>query len=331
MRLAWVGAVMLAMQPGPAGASEVVLRLATIAPEGSPYAQVCEKGAELVRKNTHGAIRVRVFANGTLGTESEALRSAADGRIEVYAGAAATAHPYVPELEALELPYLFRGEREVELVLPRVWPAVRAAASARGWEALSYTAVGFRHLATRRPIATLAELRKVRIRSMSTPVYEQFWRRVGIPAVGAATPEVAPMFERGEIQGFDSPLTLLFASSWHDFVKQVMLTGHVFQPGVVLLSPRGAKMIPKAMRAGWVDGIERLGQENLHSSWAIERELAASLPKLGVAVVPMPTEIREAFEAEARLVREDWRKRATPAGRRVLDEIVRELARVRRN
>jgi TRAP-type C4-dicarboxylate transport system substrate-binding protein len=165
---------------------------------------------------------------------------------------------------------------------------------------------------------------------MDVPAYEMFWKEVGVAAVGAGATDVSALFESGKIKGFDSSMIMMFASGWHNFVKQVMLSGHAYQPGIVIVSPAGRKLIPPALRATWLRHVDTMSQDSLKKIWAVEKELTASLPRMGVAVVPMPPEIREVFEAKAKLVRDEWRKRTTPAGRRLYDLINRELERIRK-
>ena len=64
-----VGLLLLATPVLAAPAAPVVLRMATVAPPSSPYYQGCKLAAQLAERNSKGAIKVRVFPSGMMGSE----------------------------------------------------------------------------------------------------------------------------------------------------------------------------------------------------------------------------------------------------------------------
>lgn len=322
--LLWA-AVMIA--PGAtAGDEPVTLRVGTIAPEGSPYYEAAMAVGRTVAKNCKGAVRLKVYPAAAMGDEAQVMGSVQSGRLDVYIGSAVAAFAQLPELAVFELPYLFSSDAEVDATFTKVWPQTRKALAARGYEGVGYTAVGFRHLWTKKPIGSLEDLRKQRIRSMPTPTYERFWKLAGVPAVAMGVPEVASLLEQGSLDGFDQAITFTFASSWHQYVKHLTLTSHIFQPGVALIGPEGRARVPKPLLAGLTAGIDVVIADSLKRVREVDRGLLSSLPGVGVSVTPAPAGLASDLKTHAATVRTEWRKTATPAGKKLYDAIDKILA-----
>ena len=330
----WAGAGLLlavvVLAPGAtAGDEPVTLRVGTIAPEGSPYYDAAVSVGRTITKNTKGAVRLRIYPAAAMGDEAQLMGSVHSGQLEVYVGSAVAAFAQLPELAVFELPYLFSNEAEVDATFVKVWPQTRKALAARSYEGIGYSAVGFRHLWTKRPIGSLDDLRKLRIRSMPAPTYERFWKLAGVPAVAIGVPEVAPLLEQGALDGFEQAITFTFASSWHQYVKHLALTAHIFQPGVALIGPQGRARLPKGAAATMLAGVEVDIKESLRRVREVDRGLLASLPGVGVAVAPPPPELVRDLKAHAATVRAEWRKTAPPAGKKLYDTIEKLLAAAR--
>ncbi len=322
-----VAAVAAAMSPRlTAGDEPLTLRIGTIAPEGSPYHDICLSGARAITRVTKGALRFKVFPAASMGDEAQIMASVQEGRLDGFAGSAVAAFDQVPELAAFDLPYLLAGSAEVDVAMQGSWQLLRKTMAARGYEGMAYTEIGFRHLGSKKPIATLEDLRRTRIRSMPAPAYMRFWKLAGVPAFGIGSPEVVPRLEQGELDGFDSAITMMFASSFHLYIKHLTLTQHTFQPGIALLGPSARKRIPAALLPRISESMEAEIRESVRRVREVEKALLASLPQVGITVVAAPPAVAAHLRTHAVTVRAEWRKTATPAGRKLLDTVEKLLA-----
>ncbi len=335
---AWVALVGLAGWPALAGAAPkgdaIVLRLGTTAPEGSPYLEGVTRMSRYAEKATGNAVVVRIVASGLLGSENEMVEALRHDRLDAWCGSIGAAVAAVPELAALELPFLFRDEAEVDRAIPAIYKLAPAAARDRGLIYLGFTHVGFRHLVT-----TLADLRKLRLRSQPNPVHAELWKSLGVRHVPLGLPDVPREFESGTVDAFDAAAVWMFAAGWHVLVKHVTCTAHIYQPGSCLLGAAAGARLPKAVRqklerAFELDALRTadIGGGCVHcpASRKIERELLETLPGMGVAVHDEPA-LRTAMAQLAEPVRAGWRKGATPRGRALLDAVVSAVAKGRRS
>lgn len=313
----------------PAAQAQVTLRLGTNAPEGSPWAEGCQQMAHVVEKNTKGAVRVKIFPAGMLGDEIQILGSVANKALDGAAVSVAATFEQIPELSALELPFLFNDEAEADTIFVKLWPMIRKTVAERGYRAAVYTSIGFRHLGSRQPLGSLADLRAVRFRAQPSPLHDRMWKLLGARATPIGLPQVAHALERNEVDGFDSALVWMFGAGWHQHIKQLTLSRHIYQPGIVLFGPGALAKLPAALHDLAFENGDQVARDNVRAVREIERSLIEQLPGLGVEVKPIAPALRAELKAALGPMRDEWRKRATPAGRRFLDAIEAELRRQR--
>lgn len=320
-----VAALLLA---GRAGAEPVTLRAGTIAPDGSPYAEGAKGLARAVAKTTRDGLRIRVFAGGLLGDEPDMVAALAAGRLDIFVGTSAALHRVIPELEALDLPFLFRDEAEVDQVMQRIFPVLAGVIQRRGYLLAALSSVGFKHLGTQKPVTTLAELRRVRLRSQPSPMQERLWTLAGIPHRPIGQTRVLDELAAGTVDGFDAAVTWMFAASWHTHIKHLTLSAHIYQAGMFVVGPAALARLSPAQRDSLRAG-EAMGWENVRDVRAVERSLLETLPGMGVAIHSMPPALRAELEGAALGLRAEWRKTATRDGKKLLQAIEAEVARLR--
>ena len=84
-----------------AGAQErIQMKIATVAPEGTPWEKQLKQFKRYVEEGSQGRIQVKMFMGGSLGGEKALVRRASQGTIQVFGGSAAALGSLVPELDA---------------------------------------------------------------------------------------------------------------------------------------------------------------------------------------------------------------------------------------
>ena len=323
LALLWGRTVAPAVEP-------ILLRIGTNAPEGSPWAEGTVAVGRVIEKNTRGLVRLKVFPSGMLGDEQQMVASVARGGVDGAAVSAAAIFDHIPELAALELPFSFPDDARVtDRVMGRLFATIQKTAASHGYTIVAYTSIGFRHLGTPRPVASLADLRTLRLRSQPSALHARMWDLLGVKHTPIGLPLVSGALDRREVDSFDAALVWMFGAGWHQHIKTLTLTGHIHQPGMVVLGPQAVAKVPAAMRASLGQGGEVVAHDNVRRVREIEQQLLRQLPGMGVAVTrPTPAFSGELRQALAPM-RPEWRKTASPVGKKLYDAVDKELARAK--
>lgn len=219
-------------------APKVVVKLATVAPAATPWSDVLEQIKKRIETESKGRIQVKAYLGGALGGELEITQGIRRGRIEgggVTAGALASV---IPELDVLEIPYLFESYEEADYVLDNhLWEPFKKVFESKGFILNSWAENGWRNIGTKnRVVRKPSDLKGLKVRSQESKVHLAFWKRLGANPVPISMPETLPALQTGLVEGFDNTALLTLSAEWHTAIKHFAVTEHIYQPAAILYS-----------------------------------------------------------------------------------------------
>src|ERR1043165_5557205 len=109
------------------------MRIATLAPSGTPWMAALEKAASEIAEKTEKRVTVKYFPGGQQGDERDFVRKIRLGQLD---GAAVTAIGLAqidPSILVLQLPMLFASVEEVDCVGDKMWPYFQAKFEKKGF------------------------------------------------------------------------------------------------------------------------------------------------------------------------------------------------------
>ena len=269
-----------------------VLKIATLAPEGSAWMNLFHEWARAVEQRTAGAVKLKFYAGGVSGDERDFVRKMRLGQLS---GAAVTSIGLgliQPEVRVLEVPLLITSEGELDHVRAELASDLRARFAEKGFVLLAWGDVGPIHLFANVPVKTRADLAKLKLWEWSDdPISRSLFRQLGLHGVPLGVPDVLPALSTGMVDSvFGSPLAVL-ALQWHGRLRT--MTSMHFGQAI------GATVITRAE-------LEKLSPADqkilLEESLALEKRVLAqirgendraldALKKNGLTVVPSPPEL----------------------------------------
>lgn len=284
MRKTWIAATIFtafaAVAALPAAAQDT-LKMAYALSTGSHYGAGANAFAKAIESSTDGKYKVQQFANSALGGEREVIEGLQIGTIDLAIVSTGATLNFVPETGVFDIPFLLRDLPHARKVLDsKIGDDMLAKFPDRGIVALAWGEQGFRHLTNSvRPVKTPADAKGLKIRTTENPIHIAAFREIGILPTPMAWPEVSTALQQGTIDGQENPLSVITSSKLSQTQKHLSLTGHVYGPALVLMSPNvydslsdeqkakfqaAGKASAQAMR-DFVDNIEKTGVEQLRA------------------------------------------------------------------
>jgi TRAP-type C4-dicarboxylate transport system substrate-binding protein len=236
----------LALAPTPARAEETFeLKLATVAPDKTPWADVLKEYKKVIEEKSKGRIKVRVFLGGTMGDENETVRMTERGQLSGVGASTGAVASLVEELAAIEIPFLFNNANEADYVLDKfLMTPMEEKFRAKGLVLGFWSENGFRHFGASFPVHTPADLKSKKMRSQESYVHIEMWKALQAAAQAIPTTEVSTALATGSVQGFDQALLYMVAGAWHTKVKYVTLSAHIYQPAVIAFNKAWFDKLP---------------------------------------------------------------------------------------
>ena len=237
-----------------------------------------------------------------------------DGRITMcYSSTAYGLSGIIPELQIIDLPYIFRNREHAHHVLDGELGAyltekIEAKTSSR---VLGYWDNGFRHISNSlRPIRTPEDCAGLRIRLMPAEIHRQTFMQLGAVPFSTDLEQGIAMMERGELDAQENPLANTMSYGIHKLHKHITMTGHFY-------AVRGI-FVHKNTFDSWSRDIQKSVRESVREAITFQRKEARAeelkkrreLEKEGVVFTDLSEEERSRFvdavqpvieEAQARL------------------------------
>lgn len=286
--------LLLVALAGTAGA-QVKFRFAhTISTEDSMHLAVVEF-AKKVAEKTNNAIQIEVFPSGQLGNDPKILEGIKLGTIDMGMTGNPFFSAFAPEMNVLDLPYLFRDYDHVYKVVDGpIGTEILRAVEKNGMKGLGSLEIGFRNLTNnKRPVKVPEDVKGLKIRTTPNPAHLQAFRLLGANPAPMPITEVYLALKTGAIDGQENPTAHIYAMKFHEVQKYMSLTYHAYTlTNVVMnltkyqeLKPEYQNTLIEAM-AEARDWERRLDRE-------MEGQALAKIKAAGVQVEENPD--REAF------------------------------------
>lgn len=262
-----------------AAMAEKTLKMAYALSKDSHYGAGAKAFEESIGKSTNGEIKIEQFANSALGGEREVIEGLQIGTVDAAILSTGATLNFVPQTGVFDIPFLFRDLDHARTVLDgEIGNNMLAEFPKRGLVALAWGEQGFRHLTnSKHAVKTPADLKGLKIRTTENPIHITAFKELGMLPTPMAWPEVQTALQQGTIDGQENPLSVIVSAKLSSQQKHLSLTGHVYAPAVIVISPmvydsmtdeEKAKLKEAALAAAqgmrdFVDNVEASGLETL--------------------------------------------------------------------
>ena len=244
--------------PAPSLAQNVVLKIGTLAPDGSAWAKAFREINKELEQKTNKQVSVRLFPGGVLGDEEDMIRKMKVGQIQ---GALLTGGGLgliFKDIKCLGIPFLFQNYQEVDAVLARMDGLFQQGLSDNGFKSLGWAEQGFIYLFSKEPVRNAADLRKSKVWIWEdTPLGKAVFKELGVNPIPLPISDVLMALQTGMVETvYISPLAAI-SMQW--FTKVSFMTNQplAYSAGAVVVKKADFEKIPAAHRATVEDAFKR--------------------------------------------------------------------------
>jgi TRAP-type C4-dicarboxylate transport system substrate-binding protein len=294
--------------------SDFLLRFATVAPDGSPWARNFRAFGQEVEFATQQRVRIKWYLGGIAGDELEQYarleRGQLDGSI-LGVGCERSS----PAMRILRLPGLFQTRAETLEVMNQLQPRFAEQAHARGFTLSAISTMGPDLIFTRVAVHSMAELRALRLwRWDVDEVGIASSRAMGLHIVPLPVDRAAAAFERGEIDGFIAIPAAALAFRWFTQARFVIDLRPAYMFGCQLIRDASFQRLPSPYQAAIRAAIASARVRNEETAQNLEESLLGGVfQRQGVTVVPVSETFHGEFVSAARAARDQVAKRYVDA------------------
>ena len=234
----------------------VIVKMASLAPEGSPWHEVLQEIAQDWSELSGGKVRLKIYAGGVVGDESDMVRKLRIGQIQA-AALTAEGLSYIDRgIYALSIPLLASNYQELDWIRDRMEPELKARFADQGFKVLAWADVGWVYWFTRHPVRTPDDLRPQRIFTWAGD-YEapKLWKAAGFLPVPLSAMDVLPALETGLIDAVDATPLTVASFQWFGTAKHMTNLPWAVLTGALIITQEVWMKIPDDLRPLLEDAV----------------------------------------------------------------------------
>ena len=246
--------------------------------EDYPTVQALRYMGHLIEERSGGRLQIRVFHSRQLGEEKETIEQTRVGAIDLNRTNAALIGTFVPSMNVLAMPFLFRSIEHLQKVLDGpIGHEILNSFEPYGFIGLTFYDSGARSIYNSvRPVRTLDDLKGLRIRVQQSELMSSMIRSLGAEPVELPYGQVLTGLATKLIDGAENNWPSFITTDHYKYAGFYTLTEHTMSPEVLVmslkawqsLSPEDQKIFREAalksshfMREKWRDLEERSRQQ----------------------------------------------------------------------
>ncbi len=282
------------MLTGVVSAWSLELKIASIAPENSPYGAALTQLAAEWEQISNGQVKVRIYHNGIAGGQADVLRKMRIGQIQggVFTNTAISA--VVPQVMSLSIPFLVRNDAELQYVLKGIRPLLDEKLKQQGLKGLAWAEVGWVRFFSKQELQTPEQLKSMRVAvPPDQQTFGEVFKLLGYRPVPIDIPETLSALNSGLVDViWTSPLAVA-GYQWFAVADHMLNLDIAPAVGCIVLSDRAWNRIPAKFRPEFEAAAGRAEAKIQDGLKSLEQNAINIMVKYGLKVTPAPPAIRK--------------------------------------
>lgn len=271
---------------------------------GEPIDLACQEWKRLVEEKSNGDMIVDLYPSSQLGSKDNIIDQAMAGDCVItLANGAFFQDRGVKDFGVVFAPYLFENWEQIDKLAASDWFAQKKAElSDVGLTMLTGWHYGARDTMTIKPVATVADIKGMKIRVPNNTLQVKGMAAIGAVPTPMALGEVYTALQQGTIDGLENPLPVLLNGAYQEVAKYLILDHHILDYTCWVCGTEFFNTLTPEQQQILVEAGEEAG---VYNNSILEETTAKALEDLKAAGVTVVDFDRESFAAAAESFYED--------------------------
>jgi TRAP-type C4-dicarboxylate transport system substrate-binding protein len=245
----WGLSIALALISMPLAAQQVI-KIATVAPDGSVWMRELRAAAAEVQTQTQGRVNVKFFPGGVMGSDVVVLRKVRLGQLQGGAVTGSDLDGICQNAPIYSLPFLFNNQTEVDAVRKVVDPMLADCFQKGGMRMLGLAGGGFGYLMSTHPLRSRDDLRSSKVWVPANDrIGELTFKNGGITPVPLPLSDVFTSLQTGLVDTVTNTFSGAVILQWHSKIKYIVDLPLTYIPAYVLVDEKAYGKLTAADQA----------------------------------------------------------------------------------
>jgi TRAP-type transport system periplasmic protein len=231
-----IGAVVLLVSES-AVSAQTVIKVATLAPEGTPWIAHLQKWEKAAEEASGGSLDIKIFPSAQLGTEAEIFKHVQRGRVDVGVLSGAAIADNVPEIALMSTPFLFNSVSTIDCVYDEhLGNKFASLLEAKHMRFLQWQETGWMYIYGKKDLSDVNSVKGYKVRVSPSPMSSVLWKSVNAAGIELPYSETPSALQTGLINGGESAAVSFMAFGFNKVAPHLMKMNQSHLAGAITIS-----------------------------------------------------------------------------------------------
>lgn len=269
---------------------KIVVKMATLAPEGTEWhGMLIEMGQEW-KKATDGLVHLRIYPGGVIGDERDMVRKMRIGQIHSAGITTEGLTEIVPEFAAFYIPLAFKNEEDIQLVLDSLYGELDKKLEEKGFKLLYLADLGWAYWFSNSKVTSPLDLKDKKIFTWAGDFkWAEIYKKAGFNPVPLASTDILSGLQTGLIDAMSTmPLYALAQQSFGITNHMLDLKWGTLLAGIII-DMKTWKRIPNKYHDDLISIANDIRERQKETNKNAEAQAIAAMKEYGL-IIHSPTE-----------------------------------------
>jgi TRAP-type transport system periplasmic protein len=288
------------LHAAPAAAAPVTIKMATVAPEGSPWHEVLKQMGQDWDRASGGRVKLRLYPGGVLGDEASLVTKLRIGQLHAAALSAVGLYRIDRGVACLGVPMMFDSYDELDRVRDQLAARLEKDFEAQGFVVLNWGDAGWIRFFTKEPARTPDDIRKTKLFIAADDAETlELYKALGVKAVPLAETDILSSLQTGLITAFDAPPLLALLNQWFGVAQNMLDVRWAPLVGATVISRKAFATLPEDVRPQLLEAGRAAGVRFRGDMRRLSEEAIPAMEKRGLKVTRPDAATLAAWRKEA--------------------------------
>tara|TARA_Y100000389_G_scaffold24070_1_gene20769 strand:+ start:3731 stop:4708 length:978 start_codon:yes stop_codon:yes gene_type:complete len=276
----------------------IIIKLATVAPEGTEYYNLLLEMGQRWQQETNGQVQLRIYPNGVVGGEIDTIRKMRIGQIQGSAMSSIGLARLTDSIQAFTLPMGFKDYDDIDKAKNAMFGDIDAELSDSGFKLLFLVDIGWVYWFSAEEISVPQDLKDSKIfTSAGDYVTVELFKKFGFNAIPIAETDILTGLQTGMINSMQTVPILSASSGWSALMPNMLdLKWGAFIGAVIVDERVWSKIKPKHQKV-MIEIAQDIGKKYQKNGREMEIKAINAMEEYGMKVKTPSAEELEIWES----------------------------------
>ena len=204
-------------------ARPIIIKLATVAPEGTEYYNLLFEMGQRWQQETGGQVQLRIYPNGVVGGEKDTIRKMRVGQIQASAMSSIGLAELTDQIQAFTLPMGFKSYEDIDKVKSVMFDDISDGLSQSGFKLLFLVDIGWVYWFSSKEISVPQDLMDAKIYTTAGDyITVELFKKFGFNAVPVSETDILTSLQTGMINSMQTVPILSLSSGWSALMPNML-------------------------------------------------------------------------------------------------------------